>query len=70
MGRLMGYLEDAGIADNTLVVFTSDHGEELWEHGEFGHGQSVHGEQMHVPLVLRGPGIATQRLGAGPLRSI
>jgi arylsulfatase A-like enzyme len=63
MGRLMGYLEDAGVAENTLVVFTSDHGEELWEHGEFGHGQSVHGEQMHVPLVLRGPGIATQRLG-------
>lgn len=62
IGRLMGYLKEAGVADNTVVVFTSDHGEELWDHGNFAHGQNVHAESMHVPLILRGPGIHVGRI--------
>jgi arylsulfatase A-like enzyme len=36
----------------TLWVVTADHGEELGDHGRFGHGRTVHREQMHVPLIV------------------
>jgi len=42
--------------ENTLVVLTSDHGEELFDHGGWKHGQSVYEEQIHVPLILRWDG--------------
>jgi arylsulfatase A-like enzyme len=59
-GRFLDALEAEGVGDNTFVCFTSDHGEELWDHGEWGHGQSLYEEQLHVPLILAGPGIGAQ----------
>lgn len=59
-GRVLDALEAAGVGDNTIVCFTSDHGEELWDHGEWGHGQSLYEEQIHVPMILAGPGIREQ----------
>jgi len=59
-GRVFNALEAEGVGDNTYVCFTSDHGEELWDHGEWGHGQSLYEEQIHVPLILAGPGIREQ----------
>ncbi|MGF1468002.1 MAG: sulfatase [Sandaracinaceae bacterium] len=56
-GRLLRGLEAAGLADDTLVVFTSDHGEELFDHGSVGHGHSVYEELLQVPLLLRIPGL-------------
>jgi hypothetical protein len=44
----------AGLPGRTLLVVTSDHGEEFWEHGGVEHGHSLHGEVLHVPLILRG----------------
>jgi arylsulfatase A-like enzyme len=44
-----------------IVVIVSDHGEEIFEHGGFGHGHSVYEEQTRVPFLLRGPGIAPGR---------
>ena len=41
----------------TLVVVTSDHGESLGEHGEAEHGILLYDSTLHVPLVMRGPGI-------------
>ena len=41
---------------NTIVVVTGDHGEELLEHGRWGHGSAFVDEQIHVPLVMRIPG--------------
>jgi arylsulfatase A-like enzyme len=41
----------------TLIVFTSDHGEEFLEHGELEHGHSLHREVVHVPLMISGPGL-------------
>jgi arylsulfatase A-like enzyme len=38
-----------------MVVITSDHGEEFWEHGSVGHGHSVHQELVHVPLIVYYP---------------
>jgi len=46
--------------DDTLIVFASDHGEELWDHAGFGHGHSVFDELLRVPLIVSGPGIAQQ----------
>lgn len=54
IGRLLERLEELGLAEETLVVFTSDHGEEFLDHGRTFHGQSVYGELIHVPLILWG----------------
>jgi arylsulfatase A-like enzyme len=55
---ILGALERRGFADDTLVIVTSDHGEEFWDHGSVGHGHSVYDELLHVPLFVRHPGIA------------
>jgi arylsulfatase A-like enzyme len=49
----------AGGATNDLVVVTADHGEELFDHGGFGHGFTLHHELLDVPLLLRLPGGAS-----------
>jgi arylsulfatase A-like enzyme len=55
-GRLLDDLAQAGTLDRTLVVLTSDHGEEFTEHGGLGHGQTLYDEVVRVPLVIRPPG--------------
>jgi arylsulfatase A-like enzyme len=57
LGELLAELAALGLDDETLVAFTSDHGEELFERGFFGHGQSLKQELVRVPLVLAGPGV-------------
>jgi arylsulfatase A-like enzyme len=42
-------------SDDTMIIFTSDHGEELWDHGKIGHGQSLREEMVHVPLLISYP---------------
>ncbi|HOE65240.1 MAG TPA: sulfatase-like hydrolase/transferase [Candidatus Hydrogenedentes bacterium] len=54
-GRLMDCLKELGIYDNALVILTNDHGEEFWEHGHFGHAQSVYNELIAAPLALKLP---------------
>ncbi|HLE70010.1 MAG TPA: sulfatase, partial [Vicinamibacteria bacterium] len=55
LGRLLEKLEELGIADDTLVVFLSDHGEEFLEHGGHFHEENVYGELVNVPLAMRWP---------------
>ena len=55
MGRLLSSLGDA--AASTLVVIAADHGEAFGEHGEVGHSIFVYDTTLHVPLVMRGPGV-------------
>ena len=55
-GEFRQALEDKGIWEDTLVVVSSDHGEEFWERGSVGHGHSVHQEMVHVPLIFHYPG--------------
>jgi len=55
MGRLLAALEGAGLADRTLVVFTSDHGDMLGSHGLL-HKEHAYEESLRVPLILRMPG--------------
>ncbi len=64
-GELLSWMRARGVLDRTIAVFTSDHGEEFWEHGERGHGKTLFEEALHVPLVVRYPGAvpAGRRLG-------
>lgn len=54
-------LRASGKLDNTIVVFTSDHGEEFKEHGGEGHGHTVFEEIVRIPLAMVGPGISAAR---------
>ncbi len=54
-GSLLDLLDELDIADETLVVFTSDHGEELYDHGLFEHDWMFE-TNLQVPLVVRYPG--------------
>ncbi len=58
LGQVLERIDALSLQGNTLIVFTSDHGEELLEHGHLQHGQSLHTELVHVPLVMAGPGVA------------
>ena len=53
--RILQKLEALGIADDTLVVFFSDHGEEFLDHGGHFHEENVYGEMVNVPLIMRWP---------------
>jgi arylsulfatase A-like enzyme len=49
---MLADLEQLGVADRTAVILVSDHGEELWERGGFGHGRHLHQEVLRVPLLI------------------
>jgi arylsulfatase A-like enzyme len=55
IGLLLDKLERLGILDNTLVIVTSDHGEEFLEHGSYRHGKNLYEFMIRVPLVMRLP---------------
>jgi arylsulfatase A-like enzyme len=55
VGELFAALGERGLWDDTLVVLTSDHGEEFFEHGGMAHGTSLYDELIHVPLVIKPP---------------
>jgi arylsulfatase A-like enzyme len=53
--RLLGELDRRGALANTIVVITSDHGEQFGEHGLTSHGNSLYSQLLHVPLVILAP---------------
>lgn len=56
LGRLFEELRARGLAENTIVVVTSDHGEQFGEHGKFEHSNSLYRQVIHVPLLIVFPG--------------
>jgi arylsulfatase A-like enzyme len=56
MSALLGALHARGLDRNTIVIFASDHGEVLGEHGIFGHAHNLYLPVLHVPLVIVHPG--------------
>jgi arylsulfatase A-like enzyme len=54
---LLDALQQRGLLDNTLVIIASDHGEQFGEHRLLAHGNSVFPQLVHVPLLLRLPGV-------------
>ncbi|MEM7205078.1 MAG: sulfatase [Planctomycetota bacterium] len=64
IGRFLAALRQRGLYDDAVIVFVADHGEQLWEHGAFGHGphaahdaRMLYDEVVRVPLIVKpGPG--------------
>jgi len=56
VGRLLAFLRDTGLTDETIVVLTGDHGESLGEHGELTHGSLAYNTTLWVPLIITVPG--------------
>ncbi len=61
IGRLVERLRAAGLGEEVLLVLTSDHGTEFYEHGGMWHGHSLYGELTDVPLIVHWP----RRVAAG-----
>lgn len=62
VGRVLARLQELGLAENTLVIFFSDHGEEFLDHGGLRHGHALWRELLRIPLIIRAPGIAPRRV--------
>ena len=60
LGRLVERLEELGVAQDTLIAFVSDHGEEFLEHGRHFHGYNTYGEMLNVPLILHWPAVISE----------
>ncbi len=58
IGRVLDYLEESGLAENTIVVYTSDQGFYLGEHGWFDK-RFIYDESFKTPLIVRWPGVTT-----------
>lgn len=55
VGRILRYLEDTGQLDDTLIVLSSDHGEQFYENGLVTHGKTLHEPQVRIPLLIHWP---------------
>jgi choline-sulfatase len=55
LGDFWGFLQQHDLLANTLVVFVSDHGESLGEHGETTHGYFIYQSTLHVPMIFHWP---------------
>ena len=55
LARLLDLLGELDVLDETIIVLTSDHGEEFFEHGGKGHGKNLFDESILVPLIVRYP---------------
>ncbi len=55
LGRVIAWLKQSHLYDRSLIVFVSDHGESLGEHGEHEHGFFVYNATVHVPLIVKPP---------------
>jgi arylsulfatase A-like enzyme len=64
IGRILDALDASGMADDTIVVFTSDHGDMLGAHGGMQQKWcNAYDESVRVPLVVKGPGVAASSAG-------
>lgn len=66
VGRVLDALEKSGLADNTIVLMTSDHGYHMGEHGHF-QKQTLFENATHVPLIISVPGMRTAGQSTGSL---
>jgi arylsulfatase A-like enzyme len=70
VGRILTALDDLGIAEDTLVVYTTDHGEMLGHHGLYLKGPTPYEDLLRVTLVARGPGVAKDAVVAEPVSTL
>jgi arylsulfatase A-like enzyme len=56
IGRILDALRERGLLENTWIIYTSDHGEELGDHNNYYyHGASIYESVLHIPLIVTGP---------------
>jgi arylsulfatase A-like enzyme len=55
LGKIIDLFKERGVLDSTIVVVTSDHGDEFLEHGNKGHRKTLYDETILVPLIIRYP---------------
>lgn len=65
IAELFDVLRNELFLEDTLVLLTSDHGEEFLEHGDILHGRTLHQELVRVPLIAVGPGVPAGKVVAG-----
>ncbi|TFY98674.1 sulfatase [Ramlibacter rhizophilus] len=70
VGRILSVLDELQLARDTLVVFTSDHGEWLGDHGLMLKGPMFYEGLLRVGLVVRGPGVGAGRVVADPVSTL
>jgi arylsulfatase A-like enzyme len=71
LSRILNQLEEMGELENTYVVFTSDHGEELYDHNRyFYHGASIYDGVVRIPLIISGPELQRGLRVSGVVRNI
>lgn len=70
IGRVLDTLDRTGLAADTVVIFTSEHGQELGERGTIGHHGSHYDTVLHVPLVVRDPAAPGGRVLTDTVQSI
>ena len=56
VGDLLAYVKELGLDENTMIVFTADHGESLGEHNYWGHGRHLYEATLHIPMSITWPG--------------
>lgn len=67
VGELLEALESSGVLDDTLVLITADHGENVGEHGHFDHVFNLYDSLLHVPLFVVGSGSTAGRRDQRPV---
>jgi arylsulfatase A-like enzyme len=67
IGWLIDTLESSPAGKNTIMLVTSDHGEAFGEHGAYQHGNDLHREEIHVPLIAYGAGVPAGKRVAPPV---
>jgi arylsulfatase A-like enzyme/Flp pilus assembly protein TadD len=60
LAKLFAYLEKNDLFEETLIVFTGDHGESLGQHGEDSHGFFAYNTTIWIPLIIVSPGLETR----------
>lgn len=62
IGDLQSHLHEKGLLEDTMIIITSDHGEEFGEHGEYSHGNLPYEELIHVPLIIYDNGLPAKTI--------
>lgn len=70
LGKFISDYSRLGLLEKTVIIITSDHGEEFYEHGRIDHGHSLYDEVTHVPLIMYVPSVKQGKRIKNQVRSI
>ena len=70
VGRILSKLEETGLAEDTIIIFISDHGEWLGDHGLLLKGPILYDGLLRVPCIIRGPGVPAGVVVGDPVSTV